>query len=75
MAKFKVEVDAETCIGCGACTASCPDSFTLKDTDKGRKAKATKPDVDELSCENEAAGICPVNAIHITDTVDNKKII
>jgi ferredoxin len=75
MARYKIEVDEDTCIGCGACAATCPDSFEMKDTDAGQKAKAKKPDVEELGCAQEAAEVCPVNAIHIKDTKENKKII
>ena len=75
MAIFKIEVDEDICIGCGACSATCPDSFDMKDTDNGQKAKAKKADADELGCAKEAADVCPVNAIHITDTKEDKKLI
>jgi len=61
MAKLKIEVDKEACIGCGACT-SC-DNFEM--TDDG-KASVKKAEVEEEGCNNEAAGVCPVQAIKVT---------
>lgn len=61
MAKYKIEVDRETCIGCGACTVAC-DNFVL-DEDKARPVKG---EVDEIGCNQEACDGCPVQAIKIT---------
>ena len=44
MAKYKVEIDVEQCTGCGACTASCPGSFDLKDDDSGMPKAIVKSD-------------------------------
>lgn len=57
----KISVNQETCIGCGACVAICPGSFALKDG----KAYAKKANVPKITCEQEAADGCPVNAIKI----------
>ena len=52
-----VKVDEDKCIGCGACAATCPDSFELKD------GKAhVKGDSD---CVKAAAAGCPVGAISV----------
>ncbi|MBU1199414.1 MAG: ferredoxin [Nanoarchaeota archaeon] len=76
MAKYKVEIDAEQCTGCGACTACCPDSFDMKDDDSGMpKAVVKTPDVDEISAIKDAAEVCPVACIHITETETGKKLI
>ena len=69
MAKYKIKVDGK-CISCGNCAAVCPEYFELQD-----KAKAKKPETDELGCAKDAAEQCPVSAIHITDTEKNEKII
>jgi ferredoxin len=61
MAKYKISVDAEKCIGCGACTATC-DNFELKDDGK---AHAKKKEVSNLGCNQEAADVCPVQAITV----------
>jgi ferredoxin len=76
MPKHSVEVDEVACIGCGACTAVCPKFFEMKDTDKGMKAIALLKECDEKDFDSvkEAADVCPVNAIHLTDE-EGKKII
>ena len=58
---YKIKVNQEKCIGCGACTAACPNSFEMKDG----KSSPTKAEVEELTCEKDAASVCPVNAISI----------
>lgn len=76
MAKYKVEIDAEQCTGCGACSASYPDGFEMVDDDKGMpKAKVKKSDIDELGEFMSAAEVCPVNCIHIVETESGKKLI
>jgi len=59
---FKIEVNEETCIGCGACT-SC-DNFEMNDDNK---AIAKQASVDEIGGNQEAADSCPVDAIKITE--------
>ncbi len=58
---FKIEVDKEKCIGCGACAATC-DNFELEEG----KSHAKKTEVDELGCNQEAADVCPVGCITIS---------
>lgn len=60
---YKIEVNKDECIGCGACEAQCPEGFELKDG----KAKAKKDKVNDLGCIKEAADVCPVNAIKIEE--------
>lgn len=55
-----VSVNKETCIGCGACEATCPDVFEIKDGKahvKKAQEKSNKP------CVKEAIEGCPVGAI------------
>lgn len=61
MVKYKIELDRNTCIGCGACTVAC-DNFV---TD-GDKAKVVNGEVDAIGCNQEASDQCPVNAIKVT---------
>jgi len=61
MVKYLITIDKNTCIGCGACTVAC-DNFIMD----GDKAKPVKAEVDELSCNQEAADGCPVSAITVT---------
>ncbi|MDP7180800.1 MAG: ferredoxin [Candidatus Woesearchaeota archaeon] len=63
MAKFKIEVNEETCIGCGACTAQC-DNFEM---DENNKAKAKMAEVEDVGCNKDAEGVCPVSCIKITE--------
>ena len=60
---YKITIDKEKCIGCGACTAQC-DNFEVKDDGK---AYAKKAEVEELGCNKEAADVCPVDAIIIKE--------
>jgi ferredoxin len=61
---MKVFVDKEKCIGCGACVAVCPDVFELKDDGKSHVISS---EACEKTCDcEEAASICPVEAIKVT---------
>ena len=64
MAKFKIEIDRNECIGCGSCAAVCSDFFEMSDDGK---ADLKKPETDDIGCAKEAAGGCPVSAIHIKE--------
>lgn len=59
---YKISVDQETCIGCGACTTC--DNFELKDDGK---ANPKKTEVDNLTCEEDARDACPVQAIKVEE--------
>jgi ferredoxin len=60
---FKISVDKQLCIGCGACVAQC-DNFEMTTADEP-KAVAKKSEVEEIGCNQEAVDICPVQAIII----------
>lgn len=51
-----VKVDEDTCIGCGACEATCPEGFELKD------GKAHVKD-GKAPCVKDAISGCPTGAI------------
>jgi ferredoxin len=57
----KISVNRDKCIGCGACAATCPKSFVMKDG----KSSPVKSSVDELTCEKAAESGCPVGAIKV----------
>ena len=52
------KIDKNTCIGCGACIATCPQGFEIKD------GKAYIKD-SKAKCIKEAAEGCPVGAIKV----------
>ncbi len=52
-----VKVDQDKCIGCGACAATCPKGFEMKDG----KAHV----IGEADCAEAAASGCPVEAISV----------
>ena len=58
----KIKVDKDKCIGCGACAATCPGTFGMKEG----KAFAIKSEVEEISCEKDAKAGCPVGAISVS---------
>ena len=64
---FWVDVDPGKCIGCLACTRChnfvCGNDF---------KAQAVRSEVEEIGCNREAAAICPVSAIFISDPDANR---
>ena len=60
---MKVSVDAEKCIGCGACVSMCSGVFEMKE---GKSV--VKDDADFESCDcKAAAGACPVEAITVEE--------
>jgi ferredoxin len=82
--KYKISLDREACIGCGACAASYPKRFELdsKGKSKLKGSVSKKDDAEEVAIEDkefekvkEVAESCPVNAIHLIETKTNKKII
>lgn len=65
MAKYKVEINREGCISCGACEAACPKNFKLDSESKGIVLNEI---IDEkgLACNKEAEEVCPVDVIKIS---------
>lgn len=59
---FKVELDKDACIGCGACAAACADVFEME----GDKAIVKEAET-EKECANEAAEACPVDCITVQE--------
>ncbi len=58
----KIIVNRDECIGCGACVATCPNSFEMKDG----KAHPIKSEIEEVTCEKNAEAGCPVDAISVS---------
>jgi len=53
-----VSINKETCIGCGACSSTCPEVFEMGDDGKAKVKKQKN-----MPCVKEAAKNCPVGAI------------
>jgi len=58
---FKVTVDQDKCVSCGACAAVC-DNFEMED-----KAKVKQEIVDDIGCNQEAADACPEKCITVEE--------
>ena len=61
MPKYQIEINKEKCIGCGNCVNVCPAAFEMKEG----KAVTKRNNVDRITCEEEAANSCPVEAIAV----------
>jgi ferredoxin len=56
---MKITVDYDLCEGCGSCVEVCPEVFEMRDDEK---AYVISEDCSTCDCD-EAAGICPTEAI------------
>jgi len=65
---MKIKINQEDCIGCGSCSAVCPDVFDMNQENKAI-VKDTDTDYGETNqeCAKEAADICPVQVIKIEE--------
>jgi ferredoxin len=57
-----VKIDKNKCIGCGACSATCPQVFEMGDDGKAH-VKAGADLKKNAKCIKEAIESCPVDAI------------
>ncbi len=62
MTKYKISVNHDKCIGCGACEENC-NNFKLKD----EKSNPINFKVDEIGCNSQARDDCPVGAIRVEE--------
>lgn len=59
---YKIKQEHEKCIGCGTCVALCPENWEMHEDGKARPKKT---EVENLSCNQQAADSCPVLCIHV----------
>jgi len=63
---MKITIDQEKCIGCGACSAMCPEIFKMDDA--SMKAMVLKKETEKCDCNlEEVAQACAVEAINISN--------
>jgi ferredoxin len=62
---MKAKVDADKCIGCGLCEATCPEVFRLNN-DVSQVIVDTVPPEAQENCR-QAADNCPVQAISLDE--------
>jgi ferredoxin len=61
---MKAVVDRDRCIGCGLCSDTCPEVFAMMDDGYAHSIVDPIPH-EEYDCAQEAAEICPVEAISV----------
>ena len=71
MAKYKLEVDRDACIGDGLCADEAPGTFEMDDEDK---AVIINEDGDSPETILEAAQSCPSDAIIVYDKESGEKV-
>lgn len=71
MAKYKIEIDRELCIGDQACCAEAPNTLEMDDENI---AIVTDPDGDSPDEILASAKICPVDAIKLVDLTTNEQV-
>jgi len=65
---MKVIINKENCIGCGSCSAACPDVFGYNDIESVAEVKEDVKFDEFKTCIDEAIAGCPTEAI----VVENK---
>lgn len=58
-------VDKDLCIACGLCSQTCPDVFELNNDEGYADVKEDAAGCNEVGCCEEAAELCPVDAIEV----------
>ncbi len=71
MGKYEIKIDRELCIGDGACCGEAPNTFEM-DGDNIAVVKDPSGHTDEEILQ--AAQVCPVDAIILTDKQTGEKV-
>ncbi len=62
---MKAIVNKDACIGCGACSAICPNVFDFDDAEGHAVVKAEKIEDADKAAATEAKEGCPTSAISV----------
>jgi len=76
MAKYRVTVNKDVCIGCGVCYSTCPEVFEPDDEGKSQVVSNLRSSqsqsmsegiIDDsfIQCAESAKDTCPVQAINV----------
>jgi len=71
MAKYRIEIDRDECIGDGLCADEAPGTFEMDDEDI---AVVIDPEGDDPDTILEAAKSCPSDAIILYDAETGEKV-
>jgi ferredoxin len=71
MAKYKIEIDRDACVGDGLCVDEAPDTFEMDDEDI---AVVINPAGDDSEAILDAAQACPSDAIILHDAETGAKV-
>ena len=62
---MKVTVNNDACMGCGACTATCPNVFDFDNAEGHEEVKTTEVSESDKDLVVEASESCPTSAISV----------
>lgn len=71
MAKYRIEIDREACVGDGACVNEAPGTFELDEENVVKVINAEGNSPEEVL---SAAQSCPTDAIRIFDAETGQKV-
>lgn len=70
----KIKLERNDCIGCGSCSAVCPEFWEMGDDAKVNLKNAKtlsngnqELEIHDIRCNKEAEELCPVDVIHIQE--------
>ncbi len=71
MSKYKIEIDRDLCIGDGACVGEAPEAIEMDDENIAIVRDPGGNSDEEIL---QAAQVCPVDAIILTDNESGEKV-